>query len=182
MEESPDHILASCMIFWRKGSVFIHAEDQTVDGAWIAEPPFVTIVSPSATALGGEVLSALARSRLEVPHPTTWKPDRLEPLYSAAAVKNWAAFVRGARCTSVERRVASVSVLPMKNVGAAGGFVPIEEGRGSSAPRLIVCPCGDRGSSRVRVSDGQWQKITALRRNRGCMKTTYQSDGKKSSE
>jgi hypothetical protein len=76
---------------------------------------------------GRALLSALALSRSNVPHPTSWD-DRNKALLIAAGVKNWKAFSKEARAVCVECDDAEIAFVPYANQGSDGS-VEIQDGR-----------------------------------------------------
>lgn len=91
------------------------------------DPAAVLEENSSARDKGRALLSALALSRSNVPHPTSWD-DRNKALLSAAGVKNWKAFSKEVRAVCVEFDDAEIAFVPYANQGSDGS-VEIQDGR-----------------------------------------------------
>jgi len=116
-------------IFLRCKALYLHAQSQTTEGAWIAAPPFIKFGWDDrdlAAKLGRIVPQVLSESRQGVPHPTKW--NLAEPLYQLAGVKSWRQFVAGGcQRVRIEDRDGAVYLVPQENRGAKGGFVDCAE-------------------------------------------------------
>jgi hypothetical protein len=119
------------MAYKRGKRTLLHASSRTTAGVWILSAPVVA--ADEDTYLGRLILEALDRSQENVPHPTSWEGG-LDPLLEVAGTKNWKTFVKSTRCVGIEFETNRVTFLPMKNLGAKDGFVPLEGKRRSSAP------------------------------------------------
>jgi hypothetical protein len=111
-------------IYFRNGSLFVHASSRSTDGVWVASEPFLKVeASANDVDLGGAVRGALDCSRTDIPHPTSWT-GLLDPLLALAGVKSWSTFAKSALCAEVEEEGGLASVVPTDNLGARGGFQP----------------------------------------------------------
>jgi hypothetical protein len=114
------------MVYERKGNVLVHATSQTDQGVWVIDGTCVKVpVSDTDSAIGVVVLHALEESKT-VPHPKMWRKDLFDPVLQAAGVKSWETFVRFTKGVEVEMDGSRVTLLPLRNMGAEEGFVPIE--------------------------------------------------------
>jgi hypothetical protein len=112
------------VIYQRKSKFFVHASSRTTDGAWIlAEPCLSADEAIDDERLATIVLTALAGSLSDVPHPTEWT-KLLLPLLKQAKVKSWSAFAESATCAEIEKDDGRTTVVPTRNLGVAGGFEP----------------------------------------------------------
>lgn len=113
----------------RKGDVLVSTFSQTSTGAWIGtgETEKLSITSPPSL-LGAAIHQALAASQTGVRHPRQdeWKGLE-ERLLKAAGVRRYSEFVKGARSVSAELDVHGLRLVPMKNMGAKGGFVHLTD-------------------------------------------------------
>lgn len=81
----------------------------------------------SASDKGRALRSALALSRTNVPHPTSWH-GRNERLLSAAGVKNWKTFSEEAMTVGVEWDETAIRFVSYENRGS-DGFVELQDSR-----------------------------------------------------
>lgn len=109
------------MAYLRFKTVLLQASSRTTMGLWIGDGPVVAIERNDTTQLGEDVLKALAGSREDIPHPTSWAGS-FDPVLRAASVKSWKAFIKSAKCVEIEFSTNRVSFLPTKNCGAQDGF------------------------------------------------------------
>src|SRR5689334_13429113 len=73
----------------------IHPDSQTTAGVWLAQPPYLKVaITVDCATLGCNLLSALAQSRHNIPHPTVW--DKNDPVLELAGAKSWRAFAKDA--------------------------------------------------------------------------------------
>ena len=110
---------------------FIHPSKRTTEGAWVAQPQFVSLPLDSSTeTLGHAILASLAESDGTVDHPTAWRTFSNARL-TAAGVRSERAFGTAARLVVV-CRTDSISLEPTHNGGISGagrGFTSLEGGR-----------------------------------------------------
>ncbi len=83
-------------------------------------PPRSTEIS-HIDKLGALIGQALEVSKSDVPHPTSWK-GLFDPVLQLAGVKSWSTFVKSAKCVEVELDEDGIWLIPMRNLGANGGF------------------------------------------------------------
>jgi hypothetical protein len=115
-------------VYTRCGRLFVCPQSLTTDELWIDQDPVAVLeTNSSASDKGRALLSALALSRVNVPHPTSWH-DRNKVLLSAAGVKNWKTFSKDATSVCVEWDDAGISFVPYENQGS-DGLVEIDDGR-----------------------------------------------------
>jgi hypothetical protein len=125
-------VMQCVSVYERRGQFVIVPEVRTTSGIWTASSPVLTCpTTVEAEGLGAAVRKALAGSTEGAPHPREWKSVQA-PLLDAAGVRSWATFVRGTESCSVAVNEDGMTVLPMKNGGSEGGFIPLE----SQAVRL----------------------------------------------
>lgn len=112
------------VVYQRKSMFYVHASSRTVDGVWIfAEPCLSADKFIDDERIGAMVQTALEGSLSSVPHPTEWQ-KLLRPLLTEAKVKSWNTFAESATCVEIERDGDQITVVPMRNLGVAGGFEP----------------------------------------------------------
>lgn len=118
------------VMYLRRGTYLIHAQSTTIDGIGILWGHVTRApIGTCAIDLGSMINTALNNSLSGVPHPLQgdWK-DIPRPLFDAAAIQSWSAFVKGARCISIAlESEGRVSLLPTRNLGARDGFVPLRD-------------------------------------------------------
>jgi hypothetical protein len=79
-------------VYVRRGRLFFCPQSLTTDELWMDQGPVAVLeTNSSASDKGRALLSAVALSRVNVPHPTSWD-DRNKMLLSEAGAKNWKAF------------------------------------------------------------------------------------------
>lgn len=109
--------------YFFQGHVLLATERETTAGVWISDGP-VGVCEPSdPMILGKAVLSALAASQRETPHPTDWKTI-VNSVPAAAGAKSHKAFMASARHVAVEAEGSQVIFRPSRNLGAREGFEP----------------------------------------------------------
>jgi len=69
--------------------------------------------------LVGQLLAVLAKSRKNVPHPTSWA-GLTAPLLKAAGVRSYNAFANSAKCVGASLEGDSVTLLPTKTEPGKG--------------------------------------------------------------
>lgn len=132
--------MRSASIFLRKKDLLIHAQSQTTTGAWILVSPVTRLDAACPNdILGAAALAVLRSSRTGVPHPKVFT-GLADPLFKAAKVKDWATFVKAARCARLNEDGGVISVTPMRNLGARQGFE--EDPRFTSIPADSTTPEG----------------------------------------
>lgn len=110
--------------YQRKTQVFVFAQSQTTAGVWIMEGDAYAVDVGDAGQIGVVVSQALEVSKIDVPHPTSWK-GLFDPVLKLAGVKSWSTFVKSARCVEIELDADGLWLLPTRNLGADGGFEQI---------------------------------------------------------
>jgi hypothetical protein len=109
-------------LYLRTKDLLINAQSQTTTGAWILSSPVTRLGADCPNdALGAAVRAAIQGSRAGVPHPKVFK-GLSDPLYELAKVKDWLTFVKGAKCVSVREDAGTITLTPMRNLGAKEGF------------------------------------------------------------
>jgi len=115
-------------VYIRRGRLFVCPQSRTTDELWMVQDPVAVLeVGSSAMDKGRALLSALALSRVNVPHPTSWA-GRNKVLLSAAGVKSWKAFSKEATSVFVEWDYTGITFVPYENQGSDGA-VEIQDGR-----------------------------------------------------
>ena len=116
-------------VYERGGKLILHADGRTTAGVLIGIEPFLVLdkASVRAAEIGASLRSVLAKSKSDLRHP---EPDEWDavaaPLYAAAGVKSWSAFVKGAVLAHVEADDVVIRLLPQENRGGRDGFQPGE--------------------------------------------------------
>lgn len=117
---------ALAAIYVRRGRVFVVASSQTVDGFWVETDPRYKSDEFDAAEATACLVEALDGSHLDVPTPPRDSP--VTQLPALAGVKSYATFMKGAVSVQVYRcGDGTLTITPMRNAGARGGFVPIVE-------------------------------------------------------
>ena len=113
-------------VYRRRDNVLVHPDGRTTAGVFIGIEPFIVLsASSDAATIGMALRRALASFRDGLRHPQSHEWDAVSsPLYAAAGVKNWGAFVRGTVLVNVEADDDVIRVLPQENRGARDGFQP----------------------------------------------------------
>ena len=118
--------MKSATLYLRSARFLIHCSSQTTNGVWVLTRPCIALDGGvSDSEVGAAALSALQASRRGVPHPRQdqWR-GLFEPMLELAGVKSWKAFVTGAACLDLALEGETVTLTPMRNLGAANGFEP----------------------------------------------------------
>jgi hypothetical protein len=99
------------------------AESQTVDGFWVASPPFTVHEKASLAEeeLAQVVLEALANSSVGVPVPPRSETP-VAPVLRLAGARSFSQFMSGARAVRIVATDDDVEVIPTRNAGARGGL------------------------------------------------------------
>jgi hypothetical protein len=117
---------AAAALYVRRGRVFVAAFSETVDGFWIETDPRLESDGFEAAEASALLLEALEGSQLGVPTPP--RDSIGTKLPALAGVKSFATFMRGAFSVDLSRSdEGTLTVTPMRNDGARGGFVPMVE-------------------------------------------------------
>lgn len=123
----------SVAAYQRKGNIFFQPMHRTTAGVDIgAEPILIAPAEAAASDLGELLVECLRLSRDRVPHPTDWSKIP-QPLWSAAQVRSWSDFVKGALHLTADKAENGIVFTPMANEGARRGFAPLA-GRAITAP------------------------------------------------
>jgi hypothetical protein len=72
------------------------------------------------------ILDSFTKTKSGVPHPEDWSTFP-HPLWTAAGVRSWASFVKGAVSCDVYREQGEIKIMPMRNTGRQGGFAEVKE-------------------------------------------------------
>ncbi len=111
---------ASASLYVRGTLSFVTSESRTEAGFWIEHDPYFVCEDVDSQVLAAQVIEALDASKTGVPTPPR---DSLgSRLPELAGVKSFGAFMRGTVSVDVSRDVDGITVIPMRNAGARGGF------------------------------------------------------------
>src|SRR5262245_9296973 len=126
-------------VYQRDSAILVHTSSETVDGIWILTEPCIRLpIGCSDRELGDALSSAFEESKESLPPPTQWKMI-VAPLLTAAGVRSWKAFARGAVCVHAEYESRYLSLIPTINLGVTGanrGFVEASD----AATRVAMPP------------------------------------------
>lgn len=112
-------------VYDRRGKLILHADGKTTAGVLIAIEPFVVLEGIEPAAIAVALRMVLEKSKVGLRHPEANEWDAVAaPLYAAAGVRTWGAFVRAAELVSVEANDAAIRLLPQENRGPRDGFQP----------------------------------------------------------
>jgi hypothetical protein len=106
------------------GKIYLHPHSKTTEGVWILSSPILT-TSEQDQQLGNKLMSALAKSTENAPHPKSWKGID-EPLIKAAGARSSAAFAKAARAVFVILGDNDVAFIPTRH-GPKGSFIHLNE-------------------------------------------------------
>ena len=106
------------------GKIYLHPHRKTTEGVWILSLPVLT-TSEQDQQLGNKLMSTLAKSTENAPHPKSWKGID-DPLIEAAGVRTFAAFAKAARVVFVVLDSDDVAFVPTRN-GPKGSFIHLNE-------------------------------------------------------
>jgi hypothetical protein len=113
----------------RRKEYIVWSSSQTVSGIWRANGAFrrVAVTAP-AGSLAEAVLWALEQSHTGLPDLTV-RGGALpfQPVLDDLKLSSYATYVKGTRCAAVESRAGEVTVTPLANQGARGGFAAVLE-------------------------------------------------------
>jgi len=118
-----------CSVFLRDAFVYLHADNQTVQGAWIASAPFLRlkwIGSDTPALIEKGIATVLEASEQGVPHPSEW--NVLAALYRLAGVGSWREFAtKDCKLVRIEADAERIRLQPQANRSPKGGFVDVGE-------------------------------------------------------
>jgi hypothetical protein len=119
--------MKSATAYKRKKKIYLVPYSRTTVGTWIATVPVTALEeSEPAARKGNRLREVLRHSQEGVPHPNRW--DHLvEPLLSLAGVNSWSKFAKSAVGCSIELEDDQLELVPSRNLGARGGYVPIQD-------------------------------------------------------
>ncbi|WP_428267755.1 hypothetical protein [Haliangium sp.] len=118
--------MKTAQIYLRKGKLLVGTLSRTEFGVWVVDGPYSTMAMPcESEVVGTSVIAAIERSR-NVPHPRD-PTEKMALILSAAGVKSWGTFVKGAKEVLVDLDGAQYIITPTSNQGARGGFTPLIE-------------------------------------------------------
>ncbi len=117
--------MKNCIIYFRKGEVFIHPSSYTDQGLGIMTEPFFRLESYNPAELGEKVITALNTSKTDVPHPKDWG-NFFKPFLNFVGVGSWGSFIRTTKCIQVSYADSQFQFIPTENLGSRGGFNDIE--------------------------------------------------------
>lgn len=114
------------MLYVRRGHAYVTPESLTTDGFWVASPPFSKSDSDAPSAeLANLLLNALEASRCGVPTPPV-SENPFARVLELAGVRSFGTFMKGARAVRLSSDGETVTLTPMRNAGAKGGFEFLE--------------------------------------------------------
>jgi hypothetical protein len=123
--------------------------NKTTTGLWLCTDDIVRLEGePTADQIGDCLLKSMARTQIEVPHPSFkggsgWL---VQPLVKAAKRRSYRSFVRDTTLVDVQRDDDVITISPTRNDG------PIGPDRGfSSLPELTVS-CAPEDVGRVALA------------------------------
>jgi hypothetical protein len=125
-EESPTRDRRATL--YRRGKqLLVNRVDTTTTGIPITGPEVMVFdLEVSDEELGSAIVAIVGRAQIGVPHPDWDRPEVTKPLYVAAGVSSWRAFVRGTLDVSIFLDDGRLEFLPSENGGARLGFGPID--------------------------------------------------------
>ena len=132
--------------YQRKAQVIVFAQSQTTAGVWIMDGAAYAAEIGDVSQIGILIDQALEVSKVDVPHPTSWK-GLFDPVLKLAGVKSWSTFVKSAKCVEVELDEDGIWLIPTRNLGADGGFDRI----GRHACSAMRSDATDLGQALVRA-------------------------------
>jgi hypothetical protein len=106
------------------GRIYLHPQSRTTEGVWILSSPILT-TSEQDQRLGDKLMSTLAKSTENAPHPKSWKGID-DPLIKAAGARSLAAFAKAARAVFVIMDNNDVAFIPTRN-GPKGSGIHLNE-------------------------------------------------------
>jgi hypothetical protein len=106
------------------GKIYLHPHSKTAEGVWILSSPILT-TSEQDQQLGNKLMSTLAQSTENAPHPKSWKGID-DPLIKAAGVRSFAAFAKAAKAVFVIMDNNDVAFIPTRN-GPNGSAIHLNE-------------------------------------------------------
>lgn len=101
------------------GKIYLNAQSKTTEGVWIMSSPILT-TSEQDQQLGNKLMSTLAKSTENAPHPKSWKGIG-DPLVKATGARSLAALAKAARAVFVIMENDDVALVPTRN-GPRGSF------------------------------------------------------------
>jgi len=107
-----------------RGKIYLNAQSKTTEGVWIMSSPILT-TSELDPELGNKLMSTLAKSTENAPHPKSWK-EIDDPLIKAAGARSFAAFAKAARVVFVIMDNDDVAFIPTRN-GPKGSGIHLNE-------------------------------------------------------
>jgi hypothetical protein len=110
----------------RNGIIYLQPSSKTVKG-WLVDTEPVIPAPPDGRNLGAAILEALALSTTGIPHPENLNDPNAAAIVKAAGVKTYQAFIRGAKCVSIERQGDQLVVTPTRNGGWGKAFLFLRE-------------------------------------------------------
>jgi len=114
-------------IYERADAWYIQSSSRAITGLWVGTPPTVRIGRHEPRQRRYEAaFQALSESRQGVPLP---KPEDnlVAEILHMANVKSWSAFMRSAKCISLELENGRLSIVPYCKQGSKGALGSIPE-------------------------------------------------------
>lgn len=135
----------SAGVFRRGEKILVHPVFRAETGLSLTGSPVISLPS-SATddELGDAVIEALSHNRANVKLPASVEEESalLAPLLSAAGVKSWSTFSKGAFSVWVEHD-AELSIIATRRTSSTGAYV----GRGSEVRVRLPASASEIGSA-----------------------------------
>lgn len=116
--------MKAATIYGRGGKTYVHSSSKTTAGVWVINAPVLVVEGGDPGELGKALRECLAASSEGVPHPKSFT-NLSDPMLNLAGVKSYNTFAKSAKCVEVELHGETVTLIPTRNEGAEGGFVPI---------------------------------------------------------
>lgn len=110
-------------IYKRKdGRLYLHGQQKSSMGVYIACPPFVKIEQSDTLRLPDAINELLAIEIETVPHPKIF--NQLEPLYELADCRDWNEFAKGTLCFEISLEKGDIWLTRTKRDGAGFADLP----------------------------------------------------------
>lgn len=110
-------------IYKRKdGRLYLHGQQKSSMGVYIACPPFVKIEQSDILRLPEAINELLAIENEIVRHPKTF--NQLEPLYKLADCHDWKEFVKGTVCFEISFENGTIRLTRTRRDGAGFADLP----------------------------------------------------------
>ena len=118
--------MKAATIYGRGGKIYVHSLSKTSAGVWVINAPVLAVDGGDVREIGQSLRECLAASSDGVPHPKSFT-NLSDPMLSLAGVKSYNTFAKSAKCVEVELNGETATLIPTRNEGVEGGFVPLPE-------------------------------------------------------